>query len=152
MAKLYTDGGCSPNPGPGGWAFILEDGENTVDGAGGAMETTNNRMEMIAVIRGLEAAKAGSAVELVADSQYVVKGLTEWSKGWKASGWTRKVKGKSKPVMNVDLWKRLDELAGGFDLTCTWVKGHSGHPRNEQCDRMVNQVREALLRGEPVLE
>ena len=83
MAKLYTDGGCSPNPGPGGWAFILEDGENTVHGAGGAMETTNNRMEMIAVIRGLEAAKAGSAVELVADSQYVVKGLTEWMKGWK---------------------------------------------------------------------
>ena len=152
MHVLYTDGGCSPNPGPGGWAFILITGDRVQESFGGLSETTNNRMELTAVIRGLEATGEGEEVSLHADSEYVLKGLTEWMPNWKAAGWTRKVSGRRKPVLNVDLWQRLDGLAAARQVSCTWVKGHSGDPRNERCDQMVNGVHEAFRRGEPVPE
>ena len=152
MVVIYTDGGCSPNPGPGAWAFILKDEAGKREGSGGSLETTNNRMEMTAVIRGLEAAKGVSEVELVADSQYVLNGLTDWMPRWKAAGWVRKVRGKKEPVLNLDLWKRLDELISPIQLTCTWVRGHTGHAENERCDQLVQSTREALERGEPVAE
>ena len=147
---IFTDGGCSPNPGPGAWAYILQAEGGQQEGSGGAMETTNNRMEMTAVIRGLEAAKGISAVELVADSQYVINGLTDWMPRWKAAGWVRKVRGKKEPVLNLDLWKRLDELISPVQLSCTWVRGHTGHAENERCDQLVEATRNALLRGEEV--
>ncbi|MEE2971601.1 MAG: ribonuclease H [Planctomycetota bacterium] len=139
---LYTDGGCAPNPGPGGWAFVLQGSDGVVERFGGEPDSTNNRMELTAVIRGFEAALeaaqgARPALELVADSQYVLKGLTEWMPGWKSNNWTRKVSGRRKPVLNVDLWQRLDELRQSIDLTVTWVRGHTGHPGNERCDTMV---------------
>ena len=152
MVVLYTDGGCSPNPGPGAWAYILKDGDGTREGSGGSLETTNNRMEMTAVIRGLEALKGVSEVELVADSQYVINGLTDWMPRWKAAGWVRKVRGKKEPVLNLDLWKQLDELISPIQLSCTWVRGHTGHAENERCDQLVQSTREAMQRGESVEE
>lgn len=139
---LHTDGGCSPNPGPGGWAFVLEQNGALSEQFGGEVDSTNNRMELTAVIRGfeaaLEASEGGSPrIELIGDSQYVLKGLTEWMPGWKANNWTRKVSGSRKPVLNEDLWRRLDDLKAEIELTVTWVKGHSGHPGNERCDRLV---------------
>lgn len=147
---LYTDGGCAPNPGPGGWAFVLDqaDGER-LESHGGEAESTNNRMELTAVIRGLETILASGgdarpAVEVVSDSQYVLKGLTEWMPGWKSNDWTRKVAGKRKPVLNIDLWQNLDGLAQQADVTVTWVRGHTGHPENERCDALVKAgIREA---------
>ena len=139
---LHTDGGCSPNPGPGGWAFVLEHDGAPTEQFGGEPDSTNNRMELTAVIRGFEAALklcegVSPAIELIGDSQYVLKGLTEWMPGWKANNWTRKVSGRRKPVLNEDLWRRLDSLKDDIELTVTWVKGHSGHPGNERCDRLV---------------
>jgi ribonuclease HI len=141
---LHTDGGCSPNPGPGGWAFVLgTTGGAEIERYGGESDSTNNRMELTAVIRGLETALEASGgrprVEIVADSQYVLKGMNEWMPGWKANGWTRKSGGRRQPVLNVDLWKRLDELKGLLDLKFTWVKGHSGHDGNERCDELVKR-------------
>ena len=152
MVVLYTDGGCSPNPGPGAWAFILKDGDEKREGSGGSRETTNNRMEMTAVIRGLEALNGVSEVVLVADSQYVINGLNDWMPRWKAAGWVRKVRGKKEPVLNLDLWKWLDELISPIQLTCTWVRGHTGHAENERCDQLVQSTREAMQQGEPVDE
>lgn len=152
MVLLYTDGGCSPNPGPGGWAFLLVRDGQVQERFGGDPQTTNNRMELTAVIRGLEACEEGAQIELFADSEYVLKGLTEWMPKWKSADWTRKVSGRRKPVLNIDLWKRLDELASARAVTCTWVKGHSGDPRNERCDELVNGVHEAFRRGESVPE
>ncbi|MCH2162065.1 MAG: ribonuclease HI [Phycisphaerales bacterium] len=148
MAVIYTDGGCSPNPGPGAWAYILQVGDDIREGSGGELQTTNNRMEMLAAIHGLEAAGGIQAVKLVADSQYVINGLTDWMPRWKAAGWTRKVRGKSQPVLNLDLWKRLDELISGIELTCEWVRGHTGHAQNERCDQLVQSTREALVSGD----
>ena len=127
---LHTDGGCSPNPGPGGWAFVLEGGPEPVERFGGESASTNNRMELTAVIEGLQAVIAMSenqspTVELIGDSQYVLKGLMEWMPGWKANNWTRKVSGRRKPVLNEDLWRRLDELKSEVDLSVAWVKGLS---------------------------
>lgn len=150
--RIHTDGGCSPNPGPGGWAYVLEVNGTVFERAGGDPATTNNRMELTAVIRGLEATDEGSAVELVADSEYVLKGLTEWMINWKKNDWTRKVKGKRKPVLNLDLWQRLDALANARTVTCTWVRGHSGNPLNERCDALVNTIHDAFKHGEPVPE
>lgn len=150
---LYTDGGCSPNPGPGGWGFVLDaPGEGRMERCGGDLDSTNNRMELTAVIRGLETALEGSGgvrprVEIVADSQYVLKGLNEWMAGWKANGWTRKSGGRRQPVLNVDLWKRLDELKAAMDLEFTWVRGHSGHAENERCDALVHEGRRAAGSG-----
>jgi len=134
--ELFTDGACSGNPGPGGWAFILRhrtSGEE-VERAGGERSTTNNRMELMAVIEGLAALSRPTRVELFSDSQYVVKGLSEWMDGWKRRGWKR---AGNAPVLNVDLWKRLDELRARHELVTTWVRGHADHPENERCDRMA---------------
>ena len=133
---LFTDGGCSGNPGPGGWAFILRHmatGKEK-EGSGGEEVTTNNRMELQAVMEGLSALKQPCEVELFTDSEYVRKGLSEWMKGWKAKGWKRSEKGKLMPVKNDDLWKQLDELVAKHRITFHRVAGHSGHPENDRCD------------------
>lgn len=145
---LYTDGACSGNPGPGGWAAILtHPGNGTVRTiTGGARDTTNNRMELTAAIEGLKAVKPGRRwrVRLVSDSEYVIKGLTLWIDKWIAKGWRR---GKD-PVKNVDLWKELHGLAQQFEMSYEHVRGHSGHPENEECDRLAVEAIEAVRRGE----
>jgi ribonuclease HI len=139
FVELYTDGACSGNPGPGGWAFILKHPASgkVMESSGGERETTNNRMELTAVVRGLEALKKSSRVELFIDSEYVRKGLSEWMPKWKANGWRRKERGESKEVKNVDLWQRLDELVARHHLKYTRVAGHSGHPENDRCDELA---------------
>jgi ribonuclease HI len=134
--ELYTDGACSGNPGPGGWAYILKHPGSGKEksASGGESSTTNNRMELISVIQGLRSLDRPCVVELYSDSQYVVKGLREWMDGWKKKGWKR---GRKAPVMNVELWKQLDELREIHTLKCHWVRGHSEHPENERCDRMA---------------
>ena len=136
---LFTDGGCSGNPGPGGWAFILRHlgSGKELELAGGEPLTTNNRMELTAVVEGLSALKRPCAIELFTDSEYVRKGLSEWMAGWKRNGWQRKEQGKFKPVKNVDLWQKLDELVASHTLTFTRVAGHSGHPENDRCDELA---------------
>ncbi len=137
--QLYTDGACSGNPGPGGWAFILRDVKTgkELTGSGGAAETTNNQMELQAVIEGLGALKKSCRVELHADSKYVLQGLTEWMAGWKARGWVRMEGRKKMPVKNVEQWKKLDELVALHAMSYHHVRGHSGHIENERCDEMA---------------
>ncbi|MBO6738396.1 MAG: ribonuclease HI [Phycisphaerales bacterium] len=134
--ELFTDGACSGNPGPGGWAFLLRHPRSgkAVERSGGERETTNNRMELMAVIEGLSALTRRSVVELYSDSQYVLKGLNEWMPGWKKKGWRTASK---QPVKNVDLWKQLDELKNGHEIRFHWVKGHAGHPENERVDELA---------------
>ena len=138
---LYTDGACSGNPGPGGWAAILEHpATNTVKKlSGGEVNTTNNRMEMSAVIQGLQALKSEKPlrVHLVSDSEYVIKGLTEWIAGWIKNNWRRGKKAGAPPVKNVDLWQTLHALAQEHTMSYEYVRGHTGHPENEECDRMA---------------
>ncbi|MBT8484581.1 MAG: ribonuclease HI [Phycisphaerales bacterium] len=131
--ELYTDGACSGNPGPGGWAYILRDVacDEEVEMADGAARTTNNQMELTAVIRGLEALPDASRVDVYSDSQYVVYGLQTWMDGWKKKGWKR---GKNSPVKNLELWKRLDELRQVHEINAIWIRGHNEHPENERCD------------------
>lgn len=134
--QLYTDGACSGNPGPGGWAFLLRhpaSGSEKEDSGGEAL-TTNNRMELLAVIRGLESLTRRSRVDLYSDSQYVLKGLDEWIHSWKKRGWKTAAK---TPVKNVELWQMLDELRSGHDLHFHWIRGHQGHPENERCDQLA---------------
>ncbi|MEL6574016.1 MAG: ribonuclease HI [Pseudomonadota bacterium] len=135
----YTDGACSGNPGPGGWGAILiaRDGDTVLKERelnGGAPETTNNQMELLAAISALEALERPAAVTLVTDSSYVKDGITSWIHGWKKRGW--KTAGK-KPVKNEALWKRLDAAASRHDVTWEWVKGHAGHPENERADELA---------------
>jgi ribonuclease HI len=146
FVQLFTDGACSGNPGPGGWAFILRHPSSgcEIDGSGAEPVTTNNRMELLGAIRGLEALKRPCRVELVTDSQYLGKGLTEWMPKWKAQGWRRKEKGSFKPVVNLDLWQRLDELLAQHEVTVQHVLGHAGHEENEACDRMAVAAIKAL--------
>ena len=134
--ELYTDGACSGNPGPGGWAFILRhpDSGAEIERADGEPQTTNNRMELMAVIEGLKALNEPCDVELYSDSQYVLKGLEEWMDGWKKKGWMRT---KSQPVKNVELWKELDGLRNQHTMHYHWVKGHAGHDFNERCDQLA---------------
>jgi len=136
---LFTDGACQGNPGPGGWGFIIKDrqGRELGRGSGGERPTTNNRMELTSVIRGLEMLAPTQLVRLVTDSQYVAKGLSEWLAGWKKRGWKRKTAKGLEPVANEDLWRQLDELAATRKVVCHWVRGHAGHPENEECDRMA---------------
>lgn len=139
---LFTDGACSGNPGPGGWAYILKhpaSGSERED-SGGERETTNNRMELMAVIQGLTALRSRSKVELWSDSQYVLKGLKEWMDSWKKKGWKTADK---KPVKNQDLWMQLDELKTKHDITFHWVRGHNDHPENERCDELAVMARDA---------
>lgn len=144
--QLFTDGACRGNPGPGGWAFILRhvpSGKEREE-SGGERDTTNNRMELMAVIRGLETLKRPCQVELLTDSVYVGKGLTEWLPRWKANGWRRREGKHWKSIKNEDLWKRLDELASRHQLIYTRVAGHSGHPENDRCDQMAVEAAERL--------
>ena len=136
---LFTDGACSGNPGPGGWAYILRHTQtgNEKEASGGERETTNNRMELTAVVEGLSALKRRCYVEVLTDSEYVRRGLSEWMAGWKRNGWQRREQGKLKPVKNVDLWKKLDELVAKHRLKFTRVAGHSGHPENDRCDELA---------------
>ena len=136
---LYTDGGCSGNPGPGGWAFLLRHPETgkELESSGAEPDTTNNRMELTAVVEGLATLKRPSRVELFTDSVYVGKGLSEWMAKWKANGWRRKERGRWAEVKNEDLWRRLDELAATHEIKYTRVAGHSGHPENERVDELA---------------
>ncbi len=139
---LFTDGACSGNPGPGGWAYILRHlatGKEKLE-SGGQAHTTNNQMELMAVIRGLESLKRPCHVEIFTDSVYVGKGLKEWMPKWKANGWKRREGKRMAPVKNVELWQRLDTVAQRHELVYTRVAGHSGHPENEQCDQMAVQA------------
>ena len=133
---LYTDGACKGNPGVGGWGALLRYGAYEKELFGGEVHTTNNRMELTAVIEGLRALKKRSRVEIYTDSKYVQQGVTEWLAGWKARGW--KTASKS-PVKNDDLWKDLDALLGTHDLSWHWVKGHAGHVDNERADELANK-------------
>lgn len=137
--ELYSDGACSGNPGPGGWAFILKHPKTSkeLEASGGERETTNNRMELTAVVRGLEALKRPSHVTLFTDSVYVGKGLSEWLAKWKANGWRRREGTQWKEVKNEDLWRELDELVARHELKYVRVAGHSGHPENDRCDELA---------------
>ncbi|MBI2825275.1 MAG: ribonuclease HI [Planctomycetia bacterium] len=137
--QLFTDGACSGNPGPGGWAFILRHPATgkEMEQSGGEPVTTNNRMELTAVVRGLETLKRPTRVELLTDSVYVGKGLTEWLAKWKANGWRRREGKRWAEVKNEDLWRRLDELVALHELHYTRVAGHSGHPENDRCDELA---------------
>jgi ribonuclease HI len=136
---LYTDGACSGNPGPGGWAYILihPASGKRVEQSGGERETTNNRMELQAVVEGLQALKRPTVVELQTDSVYVGKGLSEWMPKWKAAGWRRRENNSWKEVKNVDLWQQLDALANKHTVNYVRVAGHSGDPDNDRCDELA---------------
>ncbi len=131
---MYTDGACSGNPGPGGWGTVLISGKHRKELYGGERETTNNRMELMAVIRGAEALIRGCSVDIYTDSTYVMKGMTVWIIDWKKRGWRTAAK---KPVKNVDLWQRLDEALERHEVNWFWVKGHSGVPENERADELA---------------
>lgn len=141
---IYTDGACKGNPGPGGWGVVLRSGAHEKTLFGGELQTTNNRMELMAAIKALESLKRPSRVLLHTDSQYVLKGMTEWIVGWKRRGW---ITADKKPVKNVDLWQRLEKAAAPHTLRWAWVRGHTGDPGNEQADALANQGVEAAGRG-----
>ena len=132
---LYTDGACSGNPGPGGWGAILEYKEHRREMSGGEAETTNNRMELTAVIRGLQALKESCVVELYSDSKYVIDGLSKgWAVSWQKNGWR---KADKKPALNSDLWEQLLELTAKHEMRYHWVKGHADNPNNNRCDELA---------------
>ena len=145
---IYTDGACKGNPGPGGWGALLRAGGTSKELYGGELATTNNRMELMAVIQALQALKRPCAVTLHVDSLYVLKGMTEWLAGWKAKGW--RTAGKQ-PVKNVELWQRLDELVNGAGhaIEWRWVRGHNGDPGNERADELANMGVEVALGQRP---
>ena len=136
IVEIYTDGACKGNPGVGGWGALLQHDGKTRELYGGESRTTNNRMEMTAVIRALEALRPGSRVRLHTDSQYVQQGISEWNHAWKKRGWRT---ADRKPVKNEDLWRRLDELANEHDIEWLWVRGHVGNPGNEKADELANR-------------
>lgn len=142
VVEIYTDGACKGNPGPGGWGAVLKYGANEKRLWGGEKHTTNNRMELLAAIEALSALKQSCSVILTTDSQYVRKGITEWIGGWRKNGWKTAAK---KPVKNVDLWQRLDELETKYQIEWRWVKGHSGHPENELADELANRGVDEIL-------
>ena len=136
---LFTDGACRGNPGPGGWAYILRHPATGVEkeDSGGSPQTTNNQMELQAVIEGLGALKRRSAVEVITDSVYVAKGAREWLPGWKRNGWRRREKNRWAPVKNIELWQAIDALLTRHDVRFTTIAGHSGHVENERCDELA---------------
>lgn len=134
--RVFTDGACRGNPGPGGWGVILYYGDHEKELYGGEAETTNNRMELMAAIQALEALTRDCEVDLTTDSQYVRKGITEWMSNWKRNGWKT---AKKKPVKNADLWLRLEQATQEHKVNWHWVKGHSGHPDNERADELANR-------------
>ncbi len=145
---IHTDGGCDPNPGTGGWAAVLRHGGKIREISGSAYETTNNRMEMTAAIRALEALQTHCRADLYTDSQYLQRGITEWLPNWKRRNWKR----RGGPVKNEDLWRQLDQLVGQHEVSWHWVRGHAGDPDNERCDELAGAaIREARenARGVP---
>ena len=145
----YTDGACSGNPGPGGWGVLLiaQNGDTEVkrrELSGGAQDTTNNRMELMAAIAALETLERATPITIVTDSKYVKNGLTEWIHGWKRNGW--RTAGK-KPVKNAELWRRLDEAASRHDVNWEWIRGHAGHPENERADELARAAMEPFKPG-----
>jgi ribonuclease HI len=136
VIDIYADGACKGNPGPGGWGVLLRIGGREQEMCGGEAQTTNNRMELTAVIEGLLSLAQHSKVRVYTDSQYVQKGITEWIHNWKRRGW---ITSDKKPVKNEDLWRRLDEVARMHDVKWHWVKGHAGHPENERADALANK-------------
>lgn len=143
---IHTDGACRGNPGPGGWGVLMSWNGTHKELSGAEPATTNNRMELTAAIMGLAALKRPTRVTLQTDSQYVIKGITEWLPAWKARGWRT---ADRKPVKNQDLWERLDQIAGPHSIDWVWVKGHSGDPGNERVDELANLAIDALLAGTP---
>ncbi len=144
LVEIFTDGSCLGNPGPGGWAALMRCNGVEKSMSGSESGTTNNRMELMAAIRGLEALKRPCSVHLMTDSQYVRQGITQWLAGWKRRGWKR---AGNKPVKNSDLWKRLDQARGGHEIEWIWVRGHSGHVENERVDDLAREAAESI-RGE----
>ncbi len=143
---LYTDGACSGNPGPGGWAFVLKHPKSgkTIERAGCEPDTTNNRMELLATINGFGALTRHSLVELHSDSEYVLKGIKQWLPAWKLRGWRTTAR---QPVKNVDLWQQLDAAVQKHTVNYHWVRGHSGHPENERCDVLAVEAIKAMKEG-----
>ena len=141
MLKIWTDGSCLGNPGPGGWAFIATNGKDIAERNGGEKETTNNRMELTAVIKALSAAKKHDELEIHTDSQYVKNGMEKWVRQWKNNNWKNAEK---KPVKNKELWQQLDELAQTKKITWVWVKGHAGQEMNERCDELARNAAETF--------
>ena len=139
---IYADGGCRGNPGPGGWGVLLQAGSSKKELWGGEPDTTNNRMELTAVIRALEALKRKTTLRVHTDSQYVQKGISTWIHNWKRNGWRTADK---KPVKNAELWQILDGLAQQHDIQWLWVKGHAGHPGNERADALANRGIDELI-------
>jgi ribonuclease HI len=139
FVQLFTDGACSGNPGPGGWAYILKHPASgkVVEASGGESGSTNNRMELQAVIEGLSTLKRRSSVEIITDSEYVARGSREWLPGWKRNGWRRREGKKLKPLKNEEHWRQLDELLSKHEVRFTVVRGHSGHIENERCDELA---------------
>ncbi len=135
--QLITDGACLGNPGPGGWACILRYNQHAKEMYGSEKQTTNNRMELTAAIRGLEALREDCEVEVVTDSEYMKNGITKWVSNWKRNGWMTREK---KPVLNQDLWQQLDELNGRHNTTWTWTKGHASHQDNNRCDELATRA------------
>lgn len=136
VVEMYTDGACRGNPGPGGWGVLLRYGDVEKTLYGGEALSTNNKMELTAVIRGLQALNKSCDVVITTDSKYVLTGVTEWMDNWKKRNWRTASK---KPVLNVELWKELDELVAGHSIEWVWVKGHSGHEENEIADQLANR-------------
>ena len=134
--SIYTDGACDPNPGPGGWGALLRSNGHEKELCGGALETTNNQMELLAAIKALESLKEPCQVELFTDSNYVKQGITEWIINWKKNGFKNS---KKKPVVNAELWMRLDTIASQHKVNWQWVKGHAGHIDNERADALANR-------------
>ena len=142
--SMWTDGACSGNPGPGGWGVLLRFGEHEKELFGGYPDTTNNRMEMMAVIEGLKALNQLCAVHVYTDSTYVLKGMTEWIHGWRKRGWKTAA---GKPVKNADLWLELERAIGDHAVEWTWVKGHAGHAENERADELARKGVEVVRHG-----
>ena len=144
QVEIFTDGACRGNPGPGGWAALLVAGKERKEVCGAEINTTNNRMELTAVIEALGALKRRCAVKLYTDSKYVLQGCTEWLPGWKARGWRTAAR---EPVKNQDLWEQLDAAAAAQNIEWHWVRGHSGHDGNEHADQLANRAIDRLLAG-----
>ncbi len=136
LVKIYSDGACEPNPGPGGWAALLRFGSVEKEISGGEEQTTNNRMELTAALKALQTLKRPCQVDFFTDSQYLRKGVTEWMEGWRKRGWKR----KDGQLANVDLWQSLDQEISRHEINWHWVRGHSGHPENERVDQLATQA------------
>lgn len=144
LVEIFSDGACKGNPGPGGWGVLLRMGDNEKELSGSEADTTNNRMEMTAVVRGLEALTEPCKVTVCSDSKYVIDGMTKWIHGWKKKGW---INASKKPVRNADIWHELIEAAAPHTIDWQWVKGHSGHAENDRVDQLASDAADAAKLG-----